>query len=238
MPVKNSLIKEYYMAKNRDYIPAKDADFNTWFKNLCQYVAQKTSGANPEWTHIPASEVTLLNTGYANWYTAYAVTLKPHTPAETLAKDEAREAAEEVIRPFVGQWLMWKQVTNKEWEEAGVHNKQPRRPSIPAPVTVPELEPRAGLPREIVIPYREKGSAHRGKPQDVHGIEVRWALLDKPPTDIKDELVNSSFDTKSPLILNFEEHDRGKRIYMAGRWEIEREGVKGNFGDIVSAIVP
>jgi hypothetical protein len=28
-----------------------------------------------------------------------------HTPAETLAKDEAREAAEDVIRPFVGQWL-------------------------------------------------------------------------------------------------------------------------------------
>jgi hypothetical protein len=34
------------------------------------------------------------------------------------------------------------------------------------------------------------------------------------------------------------EEDRGKRLYMAGRWEIEREGVKGPFGDIVSAIVP
>jgi hypothetical protein len=25
---------------------------------------------------------------------------------------------------------------------------------------------------------------------------------------------------------------------FAGRWEIEREGIKGNFGDIASAIVP
>jgi hypothetical protein len=228
------------MAKNRDYVPAKDAEFNTWFKNLCQYVNQKTTGQNPEWTHIPAGELTLLTTAYADWYTAYTVTLKPHTPAETLAKDEARYAAEEVIRPFAGQWLMWKQVTDKEREEAGVHNKQPRRPAIPAPTTVPELEPKAGLPRQIVIPYRDKGSDHRGKPADIHGIEVRWvkAAPGFVPADIEKDLVNSSFDTKSPLILNFEEHERGERVYMAGRWEIEREGVKGQFGDIVSAIIP
>ncbi|MDR1862776.1 MAG: hypothetical protein LBQ67_02525 [Treponema sp.] len=86
--------------------------------------------------------------------------------------------------------------------------------------------------------YRDKGSARRGKPADVHGIEVRWAFLDKPPLDIKTEFTQSSFDTKSPLILNFEEFDRGKRIYLAGRWEISREGIKGEFGDIVSAVVP
>jgi hypothetical protein len=224
----------------RNYIPRNDAEFNTWFKNLCQYVNQKTTGQNPEWTHIPAGELTLLTTAYAAWYDAYTVTLKPHTPAETLAKDEARTAAEAVIRPFVGQWLMWKQVSDKEREEMGVHNKKPRRPSIPAPATVPELEPKAGLPRQIVIPYRDKGSARRGKPADVHGVEVRWvkAAPGFVPQDIEKDLSNSSFDTKSPLILNFEEHERGERVYMAGRWEIEREGVKGNFGDIVSAIIP
>jgi hypothetical protein len=162
-----------------DYIPRPDAEFNNWFKNLCQYVTVKTSvippATTPEWTHIPAAEVTLLNNSYTSWYTAYVIVLKPHTPADTLACPKA-----------FGFWA-WSLL---------------------------------------------------GKPADVHGIEVRWAFLDKAPVDIKTELTQSSFDTKSPLILNFEEYDRGKRIYLAGRWEISREGIKGEFGDIVSAIVP
>ncbi|MDR1419033.1 MAG: hypothetical protein LBI86_01540 [Treponema sp.] len=94
------------MAQFHDYIPVNDKDFDIWFKNLTQYVNAKTTGQSPEWTHIPASEVTLLTGAYAAWYTAYTPTLKPHTPAETLAKDEARAAAvTDVIRPFVGQWL-------------------------------------------------------------------------------------------------------------------------------------
>jgi hypothetical protein len=223
----------------KNYIPTNDAEFDIWYKNLCQYVSQKTTGDPPEWTHIPASEVKLLTDNYLVWRVAYVPTLKPHTRAETRAKDEARNAVEgDIIRPFVGQWLMWKQVSDKERDEMGLHVKQPRRPVIPPPSTVPELEPRAGVPRQIVIPYRDKGSSHRGKPKDVHGIEVRWAFLDKPPVNIETELTLSSFDTKSPLILNFGEQDRGKRIYMAGRWEIEREGLKGSFGDIAAAIVP
>jgi hypothetical protein len=119
----------------------------------------------------------------------------------------------------------------------GLHNPKPRRPEIPAPTTVPELSPAAGHPRQILVPYRDKGSARRGKPEDVHGVEVRWAILDHPPAAIK-ELDNSAFDAKSPLSLEFGEEDRGKQVYMVSRWETEREGVKGNFGDIVSAIIP
>jgi hypothetical protein len=229
--------KEFFMATFHDYIPYNDAEFNTWFKNLTQYVSQKTSGSSPAWTHIPPAEVTAFGAAYAAWYTVYSPTLVPHTPAVTLAKDRGRDAAEEVIRPFVGQWLMWKQVTDAEREEMGLHNKQPRREHIPAPSTVPELSPHAGLPRQVVVPYRDQGEEGWGKPKDVHGIEVCWAILDHPPTSVK-ELIHSSFDTKSPLTLTFDEEDRGKRLYLAGRWEIEREGIKGEFGEIVTVIIP
>jgi hypothetical protein len=67
---------------------------------------------------------------------------------------------------------------------------------------------------------------------------VRWAIRDAPPTDIGKELVNSAFDTKPPLIIDFGEQDRGKKVFLCGRWEIEREGEKGPFGDIEEAIVP
>jgi hypothetical protein len=71
--------------------------------------------------------------------------------------------------------------------------------------------------------HRDKGSTHCGKPADVHGIEVRWAILDHDPAGIE-EFVNSAFDTASPLYLEFGEEYRGKRVYMTGRWEIEWEG--------------
>ena len=132
----------------------------------------------------PPGEVALLNAAYTDWRAAYTPTLKPHTPAETLVRDKAWEDSEAVIRPFVGQWLMWKQVTDAEREDIGVHNKQPRREHIPAPATVPELSPKAGNPRQVVIEYRDKGAEHRGKPADVHGIEVRGAFRDLPPEDI------------------------------------------------------
>jgi hypothetical protein len=34
------------------------------------------------------------------------------------------------------------------------------------------------------------------------------------------------------------EQDRGKHIYLLGRWEINREGGKGPFGAIEEAIIP
>jgi hypothetical protein len=223
---------------HKSYVPNGDADFDVWGNNLCAIAVRNTMGEKPKWPHIPTAAVEKMVLMFKLWHEAYLLTLQPHPPALTVAKDKARTVAEAVIRPFVGQWLMWEPVTDEDREEAGVHNKKPRRPAVPAPTTVPLLEPRAGTPRQVIVPYHDKGSVHRGKPEDVHGIEVRWALLGLPPVHIEMELTNSAFDTRSPLILNFDEADRGKRIYMAGRWEIEREGIKGNFGDIESVIIP
>jgi hypothetical protein len=108
---------------------------------------------------------------------------------------------------------------------------------IPIPHTAPQLFIDTGTRRRLIITYRDEGSDRRGKPFGVHGIEVRWAILDAPPANIK-QLVNSAFDTNPPLILEFEELERGKKVYMCGRWEIEREGEKGPFGDIEEAVIP
>jgi hypothetical protein len=94
-----------------------------------------------------------------------------------------------------------------------------------------------GTRRRLIINYKDEKSDRRGKPEGVHGIEIRWAMLDHADPDIK-ELTNSAFDTSPPLILEFEEHQRGQRVYMCGAWEIEREGEKGPYGDIEEAIVP
>jgi hypothetical protein len=88
---------------------------------------------------------------------------------------------------------------------------------------VPALIIRLKNPREILIYCHDSESGGRGKPLHVHGIEIRWAILDHFPVDIEKELFLSAFDTASPCVLQFGEQDRGKRVYMCGRWEIERE---------------
>jgi hypothetical protein len=70
-----------------DYIPSKDADFDTFFKNLYQYVDNKTGGNQPEWTFIPSAARSDLNDALTAWNTAYEATKTPHTPIETLAKN-------------------------------------------------------------------------------------------------------------------------------------------------------
>jgi hypothetical protein len=117
----------------------------------------------------------------------------------------------------------------------------PNHKSTHSPVVVPDTSPRltidTGTRRRIIVYYRDETSTRRGKPKGVHGIEVRWAILDHYPVSEK-ELIHSSFDTNPPLTLEFDEADRGKHIYLMGLWEIEREGEKGPPGAIEEAVIP
>jgi hypothetical protein len=76
-----------------------------------------------------------------------------------------------------------------------------------------------------------------GEAANVHSIEIRWAMPGHFPPDIERELTQSAFDTVSPCIQHFAGQEQGGRVYMCERREIEREGEKGAFGEIVEAVV-
>jgi hypothetical protein len=189
------------------------------------------------WDHIPPAAVAILTTANTTWHTAYAVTFNAHTPIDTEAKNRARDALEQEARSFINEYIRNSSKVSPEDKLAmGVHERS-KPHHIEPPHTVPVLEARAGNPRQIEVSYWDTVKGGRGKPEGVHGIEVRWAILDHEPTSVE-ELSHSAFDTRSPLILTFDEADRGKRVYMAGCWEIEREGEKGPMGEIVSVFIP
>jgi hypothetical protein len=165
------------------------------------------------------------------------VTLKAHTPIDTEAKNRTRAALEQETRAFINEYIRNSSKVSPEDKLAvGIHERA-KHHHIEPPHTVPVLEARAGNPRQIEASYWDADKGGRGKPESVHGIEVRWVILDHEPASVE-ELSHSAFDTRSPLILTFDEADRGKRVYMAGCWEIEREGEKGPMGEIVSAFIP
>jgi hypothetical protein len=218
------------------FIPSRDWAFNEYCKFLAQLASQRTAGSPPAWPHVPVPAVEHFSDTYAGWYTPYALTLKPHTPLDTLAKNTAKKVLKAEASSFINEYIRYSsKVSAEDKAGLGIFAVQPPSP-VPVPATVPVLEPRADNPREVVIPCRDKGSARWGKPKGVHGIEVCWNAQDQPPVHMS-ELIHSSFDTRSPLKLVFDESDRGKHIFMAGRWEIEREGEKGEFGDIADVFV-
>jgi hypothetical protein len=154
-------------------------------------------------------------------------------------RDEAWQAAEDSIMYFAAHYVRYnpEMTETGKRELLGVRTWHPGH-RIALPFSVPELAPLPGHIRQIIVRYRAAAAERWGKPRKTRGIEIRWAFLTHPPVDIEAELTNSSFDTRHPFLITFKEEDRGKTVYFAGRWEINREGQKGDFGPIASAIVP
>ena len=90
--------------------------------------------------------------------------------------------------------------------------------------------------RTIVIEFGNAATGKKGKPRGQHGPECKYVISDHPITNL-DDLIHSTFDTNSPLVLEFREEDRGKTVYFALRWENTR-GEKGPFSVIFSAMIP
>jgi hypothetical protein len=97
---------------------------------------------------------------------------------------------------------------------------------------------RASTPRVscIEIEYGDIDTGGKKKPAGQHGAECRWVISETPVTGL-DALLHSSFDTKTPFVLDFPREDSGRKLYYALRWENTR-GEKGPFGPIESVIIP
>jgi hypothetical protein len=218
---------------NKDYVPVNDERFLDWTKNLYAYALAHFDG----WS-VPSPQIsleTLLNAYEA----AFQAVQNPNRgKVDVIRKNETRDALKKEVRLYVRAYLINNPaVTDEDKIAMGLPVYKTTHTPVPIPATAPQLFPNTSVRRRISVEYRDEGSGRRGKPRGVHGIEVRWAILDHPPANIK-ELTHSAFDTRSPLTLEFEEHERGKHVYMCGCWEIEREGEKGPSGDIEEAVIP
>ena len=216
-----------------DYVPRGDEQFLTWAGNLISYA---NSHANA--MKVDPQTVQPLQAKLAAYQTAFTTASDPNRgKVDILNKNEARDALKSDIRAFVKAYLAYNPaVSDADKERLGLPLYDNTRTPSPPPSTIPELEPDSSVIRQISVHFRDAGSERRGKPAHVHGLELRWALLDAPPASVA-ELTNSAFDTASPYTFTFDETERGKALYLCSRWE-NNTGGKGPWGEIVKAIVP
>ncbi|MDR2065314.1 MAG: hypothetical protein LBP85_06375 [Prevotellaceae bacterium] len=172
---------------------------------------------------------------FANWQNP-----AERTPTKTLKLAEAEEAFKETYRKlYTGVLRENPLVTDDDLNSMGLplHSSGGRTPS-PVPDSNPDADIDTSQIRRIKIHFYEDTGAHKkAKPAGVHGAEVRWQVFDTQQEVHIDDLINSSFDTNSPLTIDFNDSQRGKFFYFALRWENTR-GEKGPFGPILNAIIP
>jgi hypothetical protein len=174
-----------------------------------------------------------------DFLTAYDAWVADDSSLKRAQRDDARKAAEQALEYFATHSVRpnEKMTETQKYEILGVRTRHAGHP-IHVPPTVPELSTRPGHIGQVIVEYKVLGAERNGKPAKVYGIEIRWAFLDHVPVDIEAELFNSAIDTRHPFRITFKEEDRGKTVCFAARWVIAREGEKGDFGPVVSAIVP
>jgi hypothetical protein len=234
----------------KNYIPSRDADFDAFFLNLNTYVEAQTSGTPPPaWSHIPVEVISALLAAYAAWHMAYQKTLAPHTPVDTLAKNNARKAAEGVLRPFVSQYLHYPPVTDEDRRAMAIPNHDTTPTPVPPPST--QVEADILLPGIHLIELKIKPASElaglSATVRSGHGVRIYYGILgdvaatDKfrltaPPAS-GDDLPHSVFTRKHKHQFDFPEEDRGKSVYFCLRYE-NSKGDAGPWGAVLQAIIP
>jgi hypothetical protein len=221
------------MGKKRWYFPGIEAEVVPWSKN---FVSVLTLNAG-RWGISSASV-----TGLAALDTAYAEAFarrklpdagKVTTEQKTMALDALKQGVKDMVNGHINHNP---DVTPDDRLALGLHVYSERAP-ISAPTTTVVLRIAMGLVRQLLVYFSDSATPdRRGKPYGAETMVLACAVLDSPPKD-PSELIRIVTSSKSPLALNFREEDRGKTVYMAGRWKTARQ-LEGPQSGIISAVIP
>jgi len=119
---------------HKDFIPRKDADFDSFYFKLVNHVLDNYV----KWGHIPAEDIEQLEKEHSDWSSKYKESLPPHSKKVTEEKNNTRKDVERALRVFINRYLRWATpVTDPERKYMGVRNKKTIHTSQPSPTTKP-----------------------------------------------------------------------------------------------------
>jgi hypothetical protein len=220
------------MSNTHDFIPRPDAAFDTFYRNITDYVLDHYA----TWKHISQEQAYELESDFTDWTQTYEKTLVPHIPQLTAEKNRVRVTMERRLRAFINRFLRWPPVTDFDRDKMGIRNWDTIRTPQPVPTTVPEIEADSSVIRQLGLRVRDFGATHWAKPDHVHSFDIAWGITDTRPAQVN-ELPHLESATANPITLTFEEEERGLRVFFAARW-MNNTQQPGPWSDIESAFVP
>jgi hypothetical protein len=221
--------------KHNDFIPTNDRAFLQWSINFMKQLDSMLSRIG-----FPTDEYQLLSSQRDDFAAKLTLAEEPATRTKVAVsnKDAARKLHEKTIRQDVKEFLNFNRaLTDGDREALGLPIYKTTRTRAPIAKRHPDFDVDSSEIRRLTIHFFDQENKHtRAKPEGQHGAEIRWGVCDTPPQSV-DELIHSTFDTHTPFTIDFDEKQRGQKIYFILRWENTR-GEKGPWSEIASAVIP
>jgi hypothetical protein len=214
-------------------IPRKEAEFVEWSGNLIA-----VSKANiTEWG-LPEAQVTDLETLHGQFKTLYEkCQTRAHTALDTQVKNEVKAALIKKEQDFIRFHLQNNEkMTNAGREALRISIRDTKPTHHPPPDSHPVISTESRNPLELILHIRDSKSGKRARPAYTNGAVLFWSVSDTPITN-QEELKTSALVTRTPYIMSFSPTERGKIVYMAGRWQIAG-GKKASWSEVESAVIP
>lgn len=206
-----------------NYIPAADADFNSWLSNFDALLT-----ADPAAYGETAGTAAAVAAVASTWAVAYALATDPSTRTSptVAAKDAARFSAEQTVRPVAIRIRNNSAVTNAQRVDLGITVPKVVPTPIPAPTSAAILGLTNATPLVHQLQYSDSVLPDgKAKPYGVIGIEI-WRSIGVVPATDPAQTSYYGTATKSPFRSQFSSDDRGKVCTYFGRW-VTRSGPGG-----------
>jgi hypothetical protein len=161
-----------------------------------------------------------------------------HTAADIREKNRTQELVIKAFRKYANENLVHNpRLTSVDILELQLHESKPASPIHP-PDYPPIVIVDTSKSRQATIKYYVLPGPHQrmGKPKNVKACIVRWVKGRTKPTHIS-EFVNEAVGTNGPIVIHFDEDERGDTIWFIAVWQIEREHLESPASDPAMFIV-
>jgi hypothetical protein len=212
----------------KDYLPQTYALLLNWIMNFPDCVS-----ANRIRFGIPEAKVEILLQLSVQYQRVQRLAEMPNAgKADRLNRKETAMTVKKAVRDFANANLRYNEaVTDEDRVNMRLNIRDPK------PTPAPDTQPiDTAMIMRITLHFKNTGSTAQAKPHGMHDVEIRWAVLDRPPT-LTEELCHSEFSTRSSRTLIFDENRRGKTVRFRLRRENTR-GEKGLWSEFYSAVIP
>lgn len=217
-----------------DWIPTREGDLvdlcQIWAETLANTSKQQQFGWNPNYCNDVRNRI-------EDFFSARTVFQQANTDQNRLRKDEAKAVAVTNMREFANADIRFnRRMSDADRLPLGI---RPRDTIRTDHTVVPEEVENEVTPdgiRTLAVHFKVLGTANNAKPTGYDGAVTIWAVSDTQPVNAED-YPHHQMASRTPFRIEFEEADRGKRVWIMQAWQNER-GIIGRWSGVLSAFVP
>ena len=204
-------------------IPTQDGPAQVYMQNFADVIA-----ANVGLYQLGAADSAAISAAAGAYSAALLLALNPPTRNELtiIAKDEARNAAEQIVRQYAMQIKFNAGIPTDAKAAIGVAQPNPTRTPINVPDTLPALLIVGSLKGSQTVQFRNPDTEGKAKPFGATMVELWVAVTEEDPALFASQAKAYGLFTKNPIGVAFAEADDGKMATHFARW-VDRKGQVG-----------